>query len=676
MPLIRHAWESRLDALRTLLNDLDEAVDPKNYTSDTWSDLSRSLDVLNTRRHKVLAMLIALAPFDARFIPQRAPDVTQAESLASPSAGSGPWDWILGACDKAIDEVLDAIEDGRLPRSSEISLGALAPGAPTTALSTQSEVLAASFGMASVPLNTEGDFSAARVFENYKYANQRLLPYLLAHMDSLYLEPVDDVLVMVSVCGWIQSSPDAVLARQTLWEMRKRLEAAFASPARPAESGQGHPHELFDSERPVLDDVLTHLARRYSALRQGRRRIHALIGEYQSSDDAETAAHALADCYRRLVEGPVREYAWAMRCLRTGTWSTPPTVGVLPEALAPDAWLAEAVGPNLLPDVRNSHAHESLEWDGHRGVYVVDSTSVELRRVDIATANALSFALGCEAALTHWHARSAQSCALSPSVDEPGRMPAPTRAEAIFGTNGLQLVTFKHNTKDAEVQVARLQVEDINPALQALMHARRLLPTIETFRIVVSGAEGEPPIAVSAAALDETFPVWVRAREAFEAMPLSAFLPANLDSRLRHEPADEAARSVSWIALDDALSSIDELPARWGDEELWHVRTRLDVATEALSACQPNVPPTQSIAMAMKILRSLRSVAGDLAAGTAASDVDKLRPTIDLRVAWRAWGPAARMPLVAERRDDPDRGYAQLPSRRAAPLQGQRWTTL
>ncbi|MGL5827078.1 MAG: hypothetical protein ACRCYU_20025, partial [Nocardioides sp.] len=651
IPLRRSTWEARLAGLRLILEQLDAARDPANFAADSWSGLSDGLGRLAAARHDLLAMLVALAPFDARDILRAEEPEPHAPSSMDGGLGVG----LLDACDAAIDVVLDAIENGETAPRLDVAMSSYAPEVPTVALPMTAEVMAVTFAMSTVPVDTDGAFSASKVFEAFKYENARLLGYLLAHMRSLGIEPVDDMLAMVSISGWISSAPDAVLAWQSFRAMTLRLL---------------HPSTAPDAENtsPVLADAIAHLARRDEALRQGRRVIHARIREFLLSEDSEVGAHALADAYRRLVDGPVREFAWAMRRLSVGAWSPTPTVGLLVEAFSNDEWLAPAVVPMLFPEVRNGQAHEDLVWDGKRQVFVVEGSDVDLKRVDIAVADAISFTLGCEAALAYWNATQVEPGSVAPGPDEPGRMARWRRAEALVGTNGLGLVSFKHNSRHAEVRVERLHRQDINPALQLLVHARRLLPDIETFAVFSNevGAATEPLITVTAASLDATYPVWVKAREAFDSMPLAAFLPANLNARLRDQTESEAARAVAWIALDDALSAIDEHPGHWTVETVWETKTRVDVARFALVECEATLSDPSQLRRSRQVLDAVFSDLDRLTDESHETVVDRLDSVIVLRSDWMALGPVARLPRIVEVREDASPGYLTRAGRRTS----------
>lgn len=651
--------------LRVILERLDAALGPSRYATDSWADLSEALGTLASARHELLAMLVALAPFDSRDLPgSDGPD-----PYTPKRAGSMVGTELLKACDEAIDAILAAIEDGEAPRRLDTPTCSHAPRTPTIALSQPAEVLATTFAMSTVPVDGNGAFSPAKVFEAYKYNNSRLLAYLLAHMRSLGVEPVEDMLAMVSISGWIASAPDAVLAWQSFREMALRLlhpavvEGPFTTEGSDSQKASDN-----EAPAPVLLDTLAHLARRDEALRQGRRLIQARIKEFVLTEDAEVGAHALADAYRRLVDGPVREFGWAMRRLSIGTWTPTPTVGLLAEAFSTDEWLAPAVTPMLLTEIRNGQAHEDLVWDGRRNVFVVDGSDVDLRRVDIAVANAMSFALGCEAALAYWNATQVELGAVAPGPDEPGRMAPWRRAEALFGTNGLRLISFKHNAQAAEIHVERLHQQDINPTLQALVHARRLLPEVESFAVFSEeeAAGSTPLIAVTSDALDATYPVWVKAREAFDSMPLAAFLPANLNARLWDEAEQDAARAIGWIALDDALSAIDEHPGLWTIEDVWVTKTRVDVARFALMQSETTLDDPSQLEWPRRVLDAVFADLDRVLAETHESAIDRLDSVKALRSSWTELGPVARLPRVADARADISPGYLGRAGRRVA----------
>lgn|GEM_PF-2208638 len=675
LPLLHHSWSSRLNALQTLVQNLESAAAPEAFTVSTYRSLEAAIDRLSAARQEILALLVALAPFDARDQPSaNLADSSQGAPLRrTPAAvdilGSG----LLGEVDEMIDAVLDAIEAGAEPPPVTSNLVEMVPTVPTIAVEGVGAALAVTFGMTTVPVDPYGAFSASRVFEAHKYDNGTLLGFLHAHMRSLGLQPTDDMLSMVLTSGWIVRAPDSVLAWQTLRSMILRLEAAqHVSQADLGNTG----HDAAGSQ-DILRVVLAHLADREEALRQSRRIIDSTTRDLRRTDDAEDRAHALADIYRRLVEGPVRQYGWAMRCLAAGSWTMPPMVGTIADGLASDGWLKAALVPKLLPGIRNGQAHEALEWDGSRSIYVVEGVDVDYERVNIAVADCLSFAFGCEAALVHWQALAVDAGEIAPAAGQPGRMAEWRRVEALFGTNGLRVNTFKFNALRLEARIERLDIEDINPSLQAFVHARQLLPHVESFAYFIDEPEvrSDPVIEVDAVALDATHPVWLHGRDRFDAMPLSTFLPANLNARLRHEPAQVAVRAAAWIAADDALSGIDWLPVIWDEGHIWLANARVEHARLALKQTIPMVEQPGLLETLAELLDTVQAELGVLRPNVRADQVDLRIPIVRLRALWTAWGPVPRIPGIESDRGDGSPGYHSQPQRRTASPH-ERWTKM
>lgn len=677
VPLVRELWSARLAAIPRLLKHVEEAASPEAFEPRTYEALQASITRLGAARDSLVAMLIALAPFDSRDLPvgldagdlavgeqdasEGAPGlrcgvVVAEDASATATTAHMLRSGLLEAVDRVIDDVLDAIEADVRPPRVTAELANVALPVPTIAVTDRGTALAVAFGMDAVPIDDLGAFSASRVFEAHKYANAPLVSYLMAHMQSFSVEPVDDPLAMVLMTGWIVQATDAVLAWQTLRQALLRIgNDVQAAPVvvtdsdRPRGSGsevmgqragQTQVDGCNDSAVEVLSLVLDHLRDREEALRQSRRVILSATQVLRTTADAEEAAHALADVYRRLVEGPVRQYGWALRCLAAAAWNRLPMVGSLAEAFGPDRWLRAAIVPNLLPDVRNGQAHEALEWDGRRSVYVVEGVDVEWERVDIASANCMSFALGCEAALVHSHALAAEPGATFPTAGQPGRTAAWRRVEALFGTNGLRISSFTFNALRLEAHVERLDREDINPSLQALIHARRLLPHIETFAYFTPD-QASPVIEVDARALDANHPVWVHAREHFDCIPLSTFLPANLSARLRHETEAGAAHAVAWIAADCALDAVDGSPPIWLAEDLWLVNARLEHARLALRQTIPMLEEQPALVVTVRTLDQVQRDLGRLLPFTRATEVDQRPSILRLRALWTAWGPVS-----------------------------------
>jgi hypothetical protein len=368
-----------------------------------------------------------------------------------------------------------------------------------------------------------------------------------------------------------------------------------------------------------------------------------------AASDAETRAQALADMYKRITEGPFRQYSWTLHCLRNGTWGPTPMLTGLRERLVAGGGLPAAIAVGvIIPGMRNSEAHETLEWDGIDEEFITETGRIPPRQVATAVSEACSFVAGCEAGLAAVRTMSIPpDHTYLPDPDELGRMPDWRRALAYFGTNNLRL-TYEHlNTRDAQLRVAQLQLSDVNPCFQALLTAHRLLPRVETFTVSV---EENPAtsITVSADALRASMPIWEHATSSLDRMPFATFLPANLDARRRVETESAAVRSVAWIAVDDVLDAIDGSPATWDDPVLQLLAARLGVVEIALAQV------AQFLGDAGPRLSSVAESVGELNHSLArnrppdpitAEHHEALRR---LRAQWNSWGPVPRHPLVPE----------------------------
>ena len=437
---------------------------------------------------------------------------------------------------------------------------------------------------------------------------------------------------MTSVVGWIAGAPDPVLAYVSMDSLGRKLSAAAPD---------------------LADEILGYFRRRERGRHQARRRLLRTIASAATSDDAETRALAVADVYRRLAEGAVRQFGWALRCLYVGEWSAPPNLTRVRDAMVTSGGLAQRIAEDaVLVSVRNGEAHEDIEWDGVHEHYLVDGTPVDHDRVVSASVLALSFDRGCEAALGYHRATRlpSQEAAPTPAADDQFSMPAWQRAEAYFGTNGLRLLRSDLNARTARVWLQTLESFQINPCLQAFMSVQQLLPTIEFFEAYIEGRP-QPIIEVSASALSVNAPVWTQALEVFDVMPIVTFLPANFAARLAVESETLASRSAAWIAADGALDALDGSPARLEESEATLLFDRLRLVETAIDQCLVLVPVANQTRL-RAVLGAVRGLQDDLAtldarplemrAVNGSQWVDRIRHF------WSAWGPVRRHPNVPE----------------------------
>lgn len=371
------------------------------------------------------------------------------------------------------------------------------------------------FAMPHPPIDEIGQFRPEWVLEHYAYRTQDLLPHLLPHLASLGVPALTDVLAAVSVVGEVLACNDPVAAYVAMDAMI------------------GH---FLASDRETRLAVSGHLVQMEPAIRRARR---AAARSSQTVRDAkaetEARANALADGYKRLVEGPFRQFAWALFCLNDGTWQNPPTLGILRDRLvAAGGLLGSTTADVVIPSFRNAEAHETLVWDGFAEQFSTEGVQISPRKVVASAQLAESFVSGCEAGLTAVRFLDLPSEAPAlPEHNEQGRMPAWRRVQAFFGTNRLRLLDASLNTRNAILWVERLGFTDVNPCFQALVLSHRLMPAVESF--CVRGAEGDPAIEVDAGALAASMPAWEFAVSNLDQIPLSTFLPANLDARMQHE---------------------------------------------------------------------------------------------------------------------------------------------
>lgn len=489
------------------------------------------------------------------------------------------------------------------------------------------EVLAVAFGVPVPPVDASGEFRADWVLQHYAYNNGALLVHILKHLDALGIAAVPDLLAGMAVVGSLLKCDSPVAAYAA---MDSFVTSYLSAPPEVAES------------------ALVHLRANDSSLQRAKRMARRALALAVTAEDAETRAFALADLYKRTTEGPFRQLASTLLCLRNGSWEPPPMLTGLRERMVADDGLLKAVAVDVvIPEMRNSEAHETLEWDGISEEYVTEGGRIAPGQVASAVSGAASFVGGCEAGLAAVRALAipADQCFL-PDADEPGRMPAVQRALAYFGTNRLRLTASHLNAREARLSVAQLRSTDINPCFQALLTAHRLLPRIERFT-VSSDEYPATVITVSADALSATMPIWDQAISALDRMPFATFLPSNFDARRQTEAENVAIRSVVWIATDDVLDAIDGSPETWDDHVLEVLEARLHVVQVALAPVatflgSPDIR-LGSVAESVRDLRrwlSLTRPSHPLVANSSEA-------IVRLRRQWEAWGPVARHPLVS-----------------------------
>lgn len=540
----------------------------------------------------------------------------------------------------AAEDLMCAIDDALLSSASALRKGIPSSG-PSAQLCTamswwssreslhdDDETLAAAFGLPASPADASAQFRADWVLQHYAYKNAALITRVLAHLDSLGIPAVSDILAATSIVGGVLDCDDPVAAYTAM--------DAFVTAYLSAPPG-------------VAEQALAHLRASDAALQRAKQMAERALAAVVAASDAETRAHSLADMYKRITEGPFRQYAWTLYCLRNGIWEPTPMLAGLRERLVADGGLPAVIAADVvIPEMRNSEAHETLEWDGIDEEFITETGRIPPGHVASAVSEARSFAFGCEAGLAAVRALAIPlDHTFLPDPDDPSRMPVRRRALAYFGTNNLRLTHEHLNARDAQLRIAQLQLPNINPCFQALLAAHRLLPRIETFTVSV---EDNPAthITVSADALRASMPIWERAISSLDRMPFATFLPANLDARRRIETESAAVRSAAWIAIDDVLDAIDGSPETWDDLVLQLLAARLGIVETALSQVAQFLgnagPRLGSVAESVWELRHwlARTRPPDPRAAEHSEALHRLRAQ------WDNWGPVLRHPLVPE----------------------------
>lgn len=522
---------------------------------------------------------------------------------------------------------------------------------------TSGDPLARTFGVGSDDCrNQDGEFSPSRVFSAYYLNNAELTKKLVIHMASLGMPPVTDPLVLIHIVGMVQSAADEIASYCALDALFGRLAAA-------------------DSE--VRDAALQHIKARDPALRQGRARVNRALTDITSrAHDREMTALRVAEAYKRLVEGPARQYGWIYHCLGTGEWKPPPMLSQLRDILISDeGWIARFAARAVLTDVRNGEAHEGLVWDGMNDSFTTESGSVSFEDVFEATIHVDAFDRGCAAAIACYNALSIIPGLGGPKLDDVGRLAAWRRVEALFGTNGLKVIKSDFNAKVATITFESVKIHQINPCLQALVAGHVLLPGVTHFEIYTPIAS-TPVISVSVSALSRTYPVWHLSLTSFTVNPLSTFLPANFSARRVAEDMSAAVRSISWIATDDLLDALDSTPAHWDASDLELFAKRVALVELAVNQSIEEIPvgARLRIEAVSKAVSELSATLAKVSVPTPRQRIDRIHAVDRLRTWWWVWGPIQRLPGVEPESDAPH-GANHLPALRCLPTD-LRWQTM
>lgn len=611
LPVSAKSWQHYASLLDAEISRLQEHVSKPPEDSNSFASLGVWIKEILDLRTNVISLILALRPFEPF-------QEYQAEEM-------------MGNVDRVVRRVAAVVEVGE-PLTL---LSALDPLPVTNWASIEhdhpEEPLLRAFGVSSIDLcDDNGEFAPSRVFVPYEYQNHKLAEIVLPHLLSMGLPPITDLLAAVNVVGWVESATDEIGAYCATNSLFNKL--------------------LAKPNQAAIVTALNHLEERDYRLRQSRNRANRSFNTRRQETDLELAAMDMAEGYKRLLEGPVRQYGWLHHCIEVGEWSNPPMLTGLREILINDGgWLADVAGRMMLTEVRNAEAHETLLWDGINEVFVTEDGHVDAGVVHSAVITADAFARGSQAAVACYRALSITPKPGGPVATDPGRSSPWLRAEAFFGTNGLHVLKTNFNSKVARITVTNLSLKKINPCFQALLCCYALLPAVQRFEIYAQGTEAAV-LTVSADALRRTHPIWEGAIDQFRLLPFSTFLPANLDARSKLESPLKAVRSVSRIALEDLLDALDSSPEELHAEDLAFLAERVDLVASATKECLTSVLPEHETR-----LRAAHSVAAELSkelrrlqAPVQLNSLDETTWVIEARRIWTLCGPAPRLPGFPE----------------------------
>jgi len=381
-----------------------------------------------------------------------------------------------------------------------------------------------------------------------------------------------------------------------------------------------------------------------------------VLGQLSTAKTASDRAALTLDYYRRMVEGQLRPWAWALLQILGRTGAKAPELTSLREQLiAQRLPLLRDAAEAILPGSRNAAAHEDYLWDDDRKVLRVGDLSVTIDDLESAASRAYAFMCGAECA---WRCMRAESPVLAHLLDvgdPPGGLRAIAARTAIahFGANGLAVQEWTVDGGTLSVLLDALPQASVDPCFQAVMWASRRLERTERF-VVNLPEMAMPAMDLAREPLDATFGVWLQAFRDFQVMPSSTFLPANIAARLAVEAPQIAVRAAAWLALDDALDAYLEAGVTTSapmSKAIGPLICRLNLITTALAATiatlsQHNVRPLEEA-------RELVKTAGESA----------LLPARGLNVA-----VALQMPVEIRNRRDRYPVPALLPTVDARPL--------
>ena len=319
-----------------------------------------------------------------------------------------------------------------------------------------------------------------------------------------------------------------------------------------------------------------------------------VMEQLRTAETASDRAVLTLDLYRRMIEGQLRPWAWALlRILGRRGVKAPELSSLREQLLSERILLLSDAAEAILPDPRNAAAHEDYVWDDNLKVLRVGDATVSIADLEAAFSRAYAFMAGAECAWRCVRTESLELARLLDAEDPPGGLRAINTRTAIdhFGTNGLAVRKWFIDGDMLSVLLDELPLSSINPCFQAVMWASRHLENVNRFVVKLPG-RAVPAMDLGRQPLDTCFMVWKEAIVSFSAMPMSTFLPANAWARLAVELPDRAMQAVAWLALNNARHAYLDAQEQHGplSERVAMLNSRLHLIGTALAATLTTLP--------------------------------------------------------------------------------------
>jgi hypothetical protein len=418
-------------------------------------------------------------------------------------------------------------------------------------------------------------FSPTRLLSAY-YGRYRELTLRVNSVLSAVTADPPDLLNAIAPAEALVLTPRPLMALRTARRVRDLIEHEFqADPVRVA-------------------TVLRKLKLRVDRSAASHAGMVRLLSQMDHAGTDAERAHLKLDWYRRMVEGQLRPWAWTL--LQIGGRSGPkmPEVSSLRGQLVAEGTplLLDAAAA-ILPEARNASAHEDYMWDESAGKLRVGDAVVSVKDVNEAADRAYTFMAAAECAWRCSRTVLPELARLLDAEDPPGGLRAISDRRALqhFGTNGLNVQRWTHESRRLTVILDELPRKSVDPCFQATIWASRHLESVERVLVKVGGVE-ITAMDLPRVALDANFLVWKEAVARFFVMPGSTFLVTNAAARLAVESPAKAAHAVTWLALNDVIHAYIDgaeavVPIR---DRIVRLAARLELAVISLSTTATTLP--------------------------------------------------------------------------------------